>query len=82
MQDYLRTDRGCDSDAILQETKEAEIETVIPPKKNREEQGQCDEYLNKLRPLVENSFLHLKRWRGIATRHAKNTHENADSLSL
>ncbi|MBS4163014.1 hypothetical protein PRO82_000295 [Candidatus Protochlamydia amoebophila] len=27
----------------------------------------------KLRHLVENAFLHLKRWRGIATRYAKNT---------
>lgn len=29
--------------------------------------------LYKLRHLVENAFLHLKRWRGIATRYAKNT---------
>lgn len=28
---------------------------------------------NKLRHLVENAFLHLKRWRGIATRYAKNS---------
>ena len=27
----------------------------------------------KLRHLVENAFLHLKRWRGIATRYAKNS---------
>ncbi len=26
-----------------------------------------------MRHLVENAFLHLKRWRGIATRYAKNT---------
>nr|MCG3461763.1 IS5/IS1182 family transposase [Xenorhabdus bovienii] len=26
-----------------------------------------------LRHLVENTFLHLKRWRGIATRYAKNS---------
>ncbi|MBN8709745.1 MAG: transposase, partial [Verrucomicrobia bacterium] len=26
----------------------------------------------KLRHLVENTFLHLKRWRGIATRYTKN----------
>lgn len=26
----------------------------------------------KLRQLVENAFLHLKCWRGIATRYAKN----------
>lgn len=31
-----------------------------------------DKALDKLRPLVENAFLHLKRWRGIATRYAIN----------
>ena len=30
------------------------------------------QHLYKLRHLVENAFLHLKRWRGIATRYAKN----------
>jgi hypothetical protein len=28
--------------------------------------------LYQLRYLIENAFLHLKRWRGIATRYAKN----------
>ncbi|MFH1915229.1 MAG: IS5/IS1182 family transposase, partial [Pseudomonadota bacterium] len=32
-----------------------------------------DKYLYKIRHLVENAFLHLKRWRGIATRYAKNS---------
>ena len=27
--------------------------------------------LYKVRHLVENAFLHLKRWRGVATRYAK-----------
>ncbi len=30
-----------------------------------------DKYLYKLRHLVENCFLTLKRWRDIATRYAK-----------
>jgi transposase len=46
---------------------------VIPPKKNRKVTREYDKYLYKLRHLVENAFLHLKRWRGIATRYAKNT---------
>jgi transposase len=49
------------------------MEAVIPPKKNRKDQRSWDAELYKLRHLVENSFLHLKRWRGIATRYAKNT---------
>ena len=49
------------------------MEVVIPPKRNRKEQREYDKYLYTLRHLVENAFLHLKRWRGIATRYAKNT---------
>ncbi len=44
-----------------------------PSKKNRKEQRIHDRDLYKLRHLVENAFLHLKRWRGISTRYAKNT---------
>lgn len=45
---------------------------VIPPKKNRKVQRDYDKDLYKLRHLVENLFLKLKAWRGIATRYAKN----------
>ncbi len=53
------------------------IEAVIAPKRNRKEQraydrGAYDKALYRLRHWVENAFLHLKRWRGIATRYAKN----------
>jgi len=47
------------------------MKVVIPPKKNR--QRSYDKELYKLRHLVENAFLHLKQWRGIATKYAKNT---------
>jgi transposase len=46
---------------------------IIPPRKNRKNQRIYDKELYKFRHLVENAFLHLKRWRGIATRYAKNT---------
>jgi len=49
------------------------MEVIIPPKKNRKIQREYDKDLYKLRHLVENAFLELKRWRGIATRYAKNT---------
>ena len=71
--DYLLADRGYDSNAIIKQAERQEIEPVIPPKKNRKEQREYDKDLYKLRHLVENAFLHLKRWRGIATRYAKNT---------
>ena len=40
---------------------------------NRIDQRDYDEEIYKLRHLVENAFMHLKKWRGIATRYAKNT---------
>ena len=69
----LLADKGYDTDAILEQVKNQGMEPVIPPKKNRKVQREYDEELYKLRHLVENAFLHLKRWRGIATRYAKNT---------
>ena len=67
----LLADRGYDTNDIVGKASEAGMEVVIPPKKNRKEARSYDEHLFKLRHLVENAFLHLKRWRGIATRYAK-----------
>lgn len=71
--DYLLADRGYDSNAIIEQAKASSMIPVIPPKKNRRERREYDKDLYKLRHLVENAFLHLKRWRGIATRYAKNS---------
>ena len=71
--EVLLADRGYDSNNIIEYATETGMQVVIPPKKNRIEQREYDKYLYKLRHLVENAFLHLKRWRGIATRYAKNT---------
>lgn len=67
----LIADKGYDSDAIVQHAREAGMEAVIPPKSNRKHLRPYDRYLYKLRHLVENAFLRLKQWRGIATRYAK-----------
>ena len=69
----LLADRGYDTSEIVAFALSAGINVVIPPKKNRKEQREYDRYLYKIRHLVENAFLWLKRWRGIATRYAKNT---------
>ena len=69
----LIADRGYDSNAIVNKAESQGMEVVIPPKKNRKNKRKYDEDLYKIRHLVENAFLHLKRWRGIATRYAKNT---------
>ena len=71
--EYLLADRGYDSDRIIEQATHQGMKTVIPPRKNRTVQREYDHDLYQLRHLVENAFLHLKRWRGIATRYAKNT---------
>jgi transposase len=68
----LLADRGYDTDAIIGKAEEVGMQVVIPPKKNRKVQREYDKHLYRQRHLIENAFLHLKRWRGIATRYAKN----------
>jgi transposase len=70
---HLLADRGYDSDAIVAKAREQGMTAVIPPRKNRKVLRSYDKDIYKLRHLVENAFLHLKRWRGIATRYAKNS---------
>jgi transposase len=71
--EHLLADKGYDSDAIVEAARNQGMHAQIPPRKNRKEQREYDKDLYKLRHLVENAFLHLKRWRGIATRYAKNS---------
>jgi len=69
--EFLFADRGYDTSEIINYAKSLGMEIVIPPKKNRREQREYDDFLYKYRHLVENAFLKLKRWRGVATRYAK-----------
>ena len=69
----LLGDKGYDADFIIGAAVAAGMEAVIPPKKNRKVQRDYCKETYRWRRLVENAFLHLKRWRGIATRYAKNT---------
>jgi len=71
--DALLADRGYDTDSIIKQASAAGMAVVIPPKKNRKNPREYDKDIYQLRHLVENAFLHLKRWRGIATRYAKNS---------
>ena len=61
-----------DTNQIIAYAADAGMNIVIPAKRNRKQQRTYDRYLYRLRHLVENAFLHLKRWRGIATRYAQN----------
>ena len=69
---HLLVDRGYDTNKIIMEATRDGIHVVIPPKKNLQEQREYDKGIYRVRHLVENAFLHLKGWRGIATRYAKN----------
>ena len=70
---YLLADRGYDSESIIELATKFGMTPVIPPRKNRKVQRRYDKHLYRSRHLVENAFLKLKRWRGIATRFSKNT---------
>jgi transposase len=70
---HLLADKAYDSQDIIDLAAVLGMITVIPPRKNRKIQRNYDKDLYKLRHLVENAFLHLKQWRGIATRYAKNS---------
>ena len=69
----LLTDRGHGTNPIISYAAGAGMNVVIPIKRDRRQQRKYGRYLYRLRHLLGNAFLHLKYWRGIATRHAKNT---------
>ena len=70
--EHLLADKGYDSNEIVAAALARNMNPVIPPKSNRNQHRDYDKDLYKLRHLVENAFLHLKQWRGVATRYAKN----------
>jgi len=68
---HLLADRGYDTNATLAQASAQGMMPVIAAKKNRKVKRLYDKECYKRRHLVENTFLHLKRWRGITTRYAK-----------
>ncbi len=68
----LLADKACDTNAILSCCEEHEVIPVVPPKRNRKHPRAYDVHLCRHRHLAANAFPWLKRWRGIATRCAKN----------
>ena len=63
----LLVDRDYDTNQIIAYVAGAGLDIVIPAKRNRKQQRDYDHYLYRLRHFLENAFLHLKRWRSIAT---------------
>jgi transposase len=68
----LLADKAYDAqERVLELLKNAGVQAVIPPKKNRKDQRAYDEEMYKARHLIENFFAKLKQFRGIATRYDK-----------
>jgi len=70
--EHLIADRGYDSNSIVEQANSQGMQAQIPPRKNRKQPREFDRHLYRQRHLVENAFLQIKQWRGIATRYAKN----------
>jgi transposase len=69
-------DRAYNSkDRIIRKLEENNVNIIIPDKKNSLKMRFYDRNLYKIRHRIENFFLKLKRYRGIATRYDK-TKEN------
>ena len=79
---HLLADKGYDSDAIVDLLTKKGITPVIPPRRNRTLQRNYNKAIYQLRHLVENAFLYLKQWRGIATRYAKHTKSFLAALQI
>ena len=69
---YLIADKAYDSQDILDYAKKHGMEPVIPPRKSRKQQRFYDKFLYKARHAIENLFLKIKQWRGVACRYTKN----------
>lgn len=68
---HLLADKAYDREAVIRQAHRQGMQPQIPPRKNRLAQRAYDKQLYKRRHLIDNAFLYLKRWRGIATRYAK-----------
>jgi transposase len=71
--DHGVMDKGYDSDKIRNKLREEDMEPVIPPRTNRNEQYAYDKDIYKLRNKVERFMNRLKQFRRIATRYEKLT---------
>ena len=69
--EYLLADRGYDTNDVIEQIIEAKMEVVIPPKRNRKEKREYRRDIYEKRHKIENTFLKMKQWRGIATRYSK-----------
>ena len=67
----LLADKAYDSDAVRRLLASKGIIATIPPRSNRRLKPFYDQKSYKARHLVENGFVDVKQFRGIATRYCK-----------
>ena len=70
--EYLIADKGYDSNEIVEYAKSRGFIPIIPSRKLRNNPRDYDKHMYKMRHTIENTFLKMKRWRGIAHRFCKN----------
>lgn len=80
--EHLPADKGYDTQEIEKQAAQQGMQVQTPPRKNRKTPRTYDKHLYKLRHLVENAFLHIKRWRGIATRYAKRSASFLEAVQI
>lgn len=68
----LVADKGYDSNALRKWLRQRGTRPVIPPRRNRQIQYECDKNIYKQRNVIERMFCRLKDWRRIATRFDRN----------
>ena len=67
----LLADKAYDSDHVREVLTSLDIIPTIPPRKNRKDDISYNEQSYKGRHIIENSFVDVKQFRGIATRYCK-----------
>jgi transposase len=65
-------DKGYDSNDLRGWLAERDTTPVIPSKRNRKIQIECDAKIYKQRNVVERMFCRFKDWRRVATRFDRN----------
>jgi len=68
---FALMDKAYDADKLIEKLKQQNIIPVIPPKSNRKEPREYDEYIYKERNLIECFIGKLKQFRRVFSRFEK-----------
>ncbi|MEQ9329565.1 MAG: transposase [Rhodospirillales bacterium] len=78
----LVADKCYDSKALREWLEERGTTAVIPPRKNRKVQYDCDKAVYRQSNIIERMFCRLKDWRRIATRLDRNIRNFLAAVAL